>query len=226
MPILPKAILFGAIGTLTETSDLQRRSFNAAFRDAGLQWHWGREAYAEMLRAPGGKDRIAAYARKNGDTVDVARLHAAKVAYFAAYAEQDGLTLRSGVADVIALAKQSGVRLGFATTTGSDTVDLIFDNLQGQVSREDFAFIGDRDLVTRSKPSPEIYRLAMSHLGLSARDAVAIEDTPESARAAIDAGIPCVGFPGEAARGRTFPTGVNHIADMLAPAHFGLRRAA
>lgn len=31
-----KAILFGSIGTLIETSDLQRESFNEAFKEAGL----------------------------------------------------------------------------------------------------------------------------------------------------------------------------------------------
>ena len=31
-----KAILFGSIGTLIETSDLQREAFNQAFKEAGL----------------------------------------------------------------------------------------------------------------------------------------------------------------------------------------------
>ena len=31
-----KAILFGSIGTLIETSDLQREAFNEAFKEAGL----------------------------------------------------------------------------------------------------------------------------------------------------------------------------------------------
>ena len=35
-----KAILFGSIGTLIETSDLQREAFNQAFKEAGLDWYW------------------------------------------------------------------------------------------------------------------------------------------------------------------------------------------
>jgi beta-phosphoglucomutase-like phosphatase (HAD superfamily) len=31
-----KAIMFGSIGTLVETSNLQRHAFNRAFKDAGL----------------------------------------------------------------------------------------------------------------------------------------------------------------------------------------------
>ena len=38
-----KAILFGSIGTLIETSDIQRESFNEAFKEAGLDWYWDEE---------------------------------------------------------------------------------------------------------------------------------------------------------------------------------------
>ncbi|ABD53981.1 HAD family hydrolase [Jannaschia sp. CCS1] len=224
MPEKPKAILFGAIGTLTETSDMQRRSFNAAFRDAGLEWSWGREAYVEMLRSPGGRDRIADYAESKGEEVDADRIHAAKVAHFRALVEKDGLILREGVKDVIAQAREDGVKLGFVTTTGTDTVDLILNGLSESVSRKDFAFIGDRDMVTEGKPSAEIYRLALNHLGLTAGEAVAIEDTPESATAAVTARIECVGFPGEAARGRIFPDAVTHVVDRLEPVFCGLGR--
>ncbi len=226
MPTSPKALLFGAIGTLAETSELQRQAFNAAFRDAGLDWSWGREEYREMLRKPGGKDRIADYADKAGVEVDADRLHAAKVAHFRARVQEDGLDLRAGVAELIADAKAADVRLGFVTTTGSDTVDLLFEGLEGKIARDDFAFIGDRDMVTEGKPSAEIYRLALQHLSLSAAEAVAIEDTPESAQAALAAQITCVGFPGEAARGRTFPEDVKHVVDRLEPVFCGLVNAA
>lgn len=222
MPTTTKAILFGAIGTLAETSELQRQSFNAAFRDAGLDWDWGREDYLEMLRAPGGVTRVADYAEARKEEVDAEKVHAAKIAHFRARVEEEGLRLRSGVADVIAQAQETGVKLGFVTTTGSGTVDLILKGLNGQIAREDFAFIGDRDMVTKSKPSAEIYRVALQQLGLSASDAVAIEDTPESALAAIGANIECVGFPGEAARGRVFPDEVTHIFDRLEPTFCGL----
>ena len=33
-----KAILFGSIGTLIESSDIQRNAFNEACKEAGLDW--------------------------------------------------------------------------------------------------------------------------------------------------------------------------------------------
>ena len=39
-----KAIIFGSIGTLVETSDIQRQSFNQAFKEIGLDWYWDKKA--------------------------------------------------------------------------------------------------------------------------------------------------------------------------------------
>ena len=40
-----KALLFGSIGTLIESSDIQRNSFNQAFNEAGLDWYWDEQDY-------------------------------------------------------------------------------------------------------------------------------------------------------------------------------------
>ena len=40
-----KALLFGSIGTLIESSNIQRNSFNEAFKEAGLDWYWDEQDY-------------------------------------------------------------------------------------------------------------------------------------------------------------------------------------
>ena len=59
-----KAILFGSIGTLIETSEIQRRAFNQAFSEAKLGWDWDVEIYREMLAKSGGLLRIQDFAKK------------------------------------------------------------------------------------------------------------------------------------------------------------------
>ena len=49
MNIKYKAILFGSIGTIAETSRLQLRSFNQAFSESGLDWNWSIGEYQTML---------------------------------------------------------------------------------------------------------------------------------------------------------------------------------
>ena len=55
-----KALLFGSIGTIIETSDIQRKSFNNAFKESGLNWYWDEIDYKNLLQKSGGAKRIGA----------------------------------------------------------------------------------------------------------------------------------------------------------------------
>ena len=45
-----KALIFGSIGTLIESSNIQRNSFNEAFKEAGLDWYWDEQDYKILLK--------------------------------------------------------------------------------------------------------------------------------------------------------------------------------
>ena len=68
------SLLFGSIGTLIETSDLQRESFNEAFKEAGLDWYWDREDYRLLLKQSRGTKRIEDFAEKNNTTVQAQQI--------------------------------------------------------------------------------------------------------------------------------------------------------
>ncbi|MCC1494241.1 HAD-IA family hydrolase [Cognatishimia sp. F0-27] len=212
----PSAVFFGAIGTLAETSDMQRRAFNAAFEEAGLGWRWDPGAYRDMLRAPGGRARIARFAKERGESVDADALHARKVAHFRALVEEEGIAARPGVVALIETARERGIKVGFVTATGEDTVDLILRGLEGCVARDRFALVTHGGLVPAGKPDPAIYVHALAALGLDPKSVLAIEDTPESAQAAVAAGIPTIACPGLEAQGRDSP-GVEAVVDALDP---------
>lgn len=219
IPVPPKAILFGSIGTLVETSQIQRAAFNEAFKDADLNWHWEGEEYRAMLGVPGGKGRIERYAEKQGVKVDADALHRRKSEIFQAQIEK-GLELRPGVAAVIHAAQTANVKLGFVTTTSQANIRSIFDGLGGTVRRDMFDFVGAAVMVGAGKPAPDIYLHALDVLGLDAKDVIAIEDTPPSAEAALGAGIETLAFPGayvDAPFG-----GVYETTDHLTPEALGL----
>ncbi len=215
----PKAILFGAIGTLTETSEIQRDAFNQAFEDAGLGWSWDVDTYLDLLKQPGGQARIERYAKSLGEDVDAEAVHFRKSALFQERLNQ-GLALREGVMETLAAARQAGVKLGFVTTTSAENVYAILLATQGMLERSHFDFVGHSDMVAKGKPEPDIYDYALAELGLRPNEVIAIEDTPASAQAAVAAGIECVGFRGAYARG-DFPRGVK-VVHRLEPAQFGL----
>ena len=54
-----KALLFGSIGSIVETSDIQRKSFNKAFKKYGLDWNLTKREYLSLLNKSGGKDSIS-----------------------------------------------------------------------------------------------------------------------------------------------------------------------
>ncbi|GIT90763.1 protein CbbY [Jannaschia pagri] len=206
-----KALLFGAIGTLAETSELQRRAFNLAFIAHDLDWVWEPQTYYRMLHTPGGAARIARYADDAGQTVDAAAVHQSKQANFEALVRRLGVEPRPGVEEVISHCRETGIALGLCTTTSRAQVELILENLSPKVSRQAFDWVGDRSMVARGKPSPDIYEAALLALSVEASDAIAIEDTPESAEAALAAGLQVIGVPGVAARDRAFPEGVRVV---------------
>jgi len=199
-----KAILFGSIGTLVETSELQRRAFNQAFSEADLDWNWNPDEYKIMLKKSGGRNRINEYAIDRGEKVNAQKLHIRKTEIFDNMMKEEEIFLRPGVANLIDFALNNNLHLAFVTSTSDENIDAIFMALNGQLSRNDFDFIGNDKMVSKPKPDSEIYMKALSNLKLHAKDCIAIEDTEVSMRAANNANIKCIAFPGALALDNDF----------------------
>ena len=211
-----KAILFGSIGTLVETSEIQRNAFNQAFTESGLDWIWAPDEYKSMLKKSGGRNRINDYAAVRGVKVNAHNLHTRKTEIFNNMMNEEKISLRPGVLNLISYAFDNDIQLGFVTSTSEANIDTLFTSLNGQIKRSDFNFIGNNKMVSRPKPDSEIYLKALSNLELNAKDCVAIEDTEVSMRSAINANIKCIAFPGAMALDNDFSAAL-HISDDLSP---------
>lgn len=198
------AVLLGSIGTLADTSELQRRAFNDAFRAHGLDWVWGREDYVAMLASSGGADRIARYASARGEQVDAAAVHATKSALFQTGLASTGLPARPGVVDTVREARAAGHKVALVTTTSAANVDAVLDALRPELGRDDFDLVVDLDGVVAPKPDRAAYDVALSALGETAATVVAVEDNVEGVAAAAAAGVRCVAFPNENTRDHDF----------------------
>lgn len=199
------AILFGSIGTLADTSELQREAFNAAFRVHSLDWTWDQEDYRERLGSSGGADRVTAYAQERGDEVDSAAVHATKSQIFQERLAAGGITARPGVAATIAAARGAGWKVGFVTTTAPENVDALLGALAPEVSADSFDLVLNTSDAEHPKPAPDVYLLALARLGEDAASCVAVEDNPGGAEAAAAAGIACAAFPNENTAALSFP---------------------
>lgn len=193
MPL--EALIFDVDGTLAETEEWHRHSFNAAFADAGLAWHWDQALYGRLLDVTGGKERIRRHADTRGEAIDdaaIARLHAGKTARYVASVESGAVALRPGVARLLHEAQTAGLRLAIATTTTPANVSALLRTTLGDEAAGLFECIGAGDMVAAKKPAPDIYQLVLDRLQLAPGQCVAFEDTPNGLQAARGAGIPTV----------------------------------
>ncbi|MEM7688991.1 MAG: HAD-IA family hydrolase [Pseudomonadota bacterium] len=202
-----KALLFGSIGAVAETSEIQREAYNRALANAGISWSWDRDTYSELLEQAGGKERLAMLARATGTPLSeeqIDAIHEDKTRIAGEIMRERGVTPRPGVTSLIEKAKADGIALGFVTTTYEPNIDAVFEAAGGALKREDFAYIGTRGDVEAGKPAPDAYERALAHLNLQSDEAVAIEDTATSVMSAKRAGIHTVATPGELTSGQDF----------------------
>ena len=191
-----KAILFGSIGTLIETSDLQLEAFNQAFKEAGLDWYWDQEDYTKLLKKSGGTKRIEDFAEKNNTNVDAKKIRERKTQIFNDKINSTFIPPREGVLDVLEYAHKNNIKIGFVTSTTPDNIDAVFKTLNNQIKKNHFDFIGNNSQINEPKPAPDIYIKALNSLELKSSECIAIEDTVESALSADRAKIKCIAFPG------------------------------
>ena len=191
-----KAILFGSIGTLVETSEIQRNAFNDAFKEAGLDWNWDKKNYKNLLKKSGGEKRIKEFAQQKNISVDVLKIRSRKTELFNEYLSNKDFKPRDGVEKVIKYAREKKLKLGFVTSTTTNNINAVFQALKNFIQKKDFDFIGNNNLISKAKPDSEIYNKALTFLSLKASDCIAIEDTEESVKSAVNANIKCIGFPG------------------------------
>jgi len=213
----PAALIFDVDGTLAETEELHRAAFNATFAAAGLTWRWRVDDYRRLLTTTGGKERIARHIREIGAEAaghDIAALHADKSRRYVEMVEGGDLSLRPGVAALIATARDRGLRLAVATTTGRRNVEALTRSAFGQPADAVFDVIAAGDEVAAKKPAPDVYLLALDRLGLPAARCIAFEDSANGLAAARGAGLPCIVAPGIYTEHEGFDGAERVVADL------------
>lgn len=221
----PILIIFGSISTLVDTSELQREAFNQAFSRAGLDWTWTQQEYQTLLERPGGRDRVADYAKARGHDVDAKNIHAMKTEIFDTLMAEQQPPLRDGVKDVVDFAQENSILLAFASSSSRQNIEATLKCFSQHLSPEVFSLITDGSMVEFEKPSPQIYEYVLKHFDLPASQAIAVEDTEACLLAATQAHIPAIAFPNTNAQQTAFK-GAMLTTTRLAPGMFELPQEA
>ena len=189
-------LLFGSIGVLVETSELQRQSFNRALTMNGVDWNWNIGTYCDLLKEPGGKKRLSEYTNNQLSAEKVEQIHIDKQSVFEELIRA-GVEPRTGCVEALKKCKENGGKAGFVTTTTTYTIDIIKKSLSTYINFEDFDIITSCETVSNPKPSSDIYEYVLSELNIDATQTVAIEDTKANQNAATNSEIRCYLYPGE-----------------------------
>lgn len=192
-----KAIIFDVDGTLADTEDAHRKSFNKAFAENKLDWNWDVALYDKLLKVTGGKERIKYYVSdfntsfKQPDNWDafVKNLHAVKTLHYTAMMRAGGVPLRPGIKQLISEAHKAGITLAIATTTTPENVGALLEVGLGKNWADYFAANGCGDIVPAKKPAPDIYNWVLHELKISPADCIALEDSNNGLRSSLAAGI-------------------------------------
>jgi len=192
-----KAIIFDVDGTLADTEDGHRKSFNKAFAECGLDWNWDVALYDKLLKVTGGKERIKYFVSdflpdfvKPADYEGfVKNLHAVKTRHYTNMLGEGHIPLRRGIRQLIQDTYAAGISLAIATTTTPENVSALLEVGLGKDWERYFAANGCGDIVPHKKPAPDIYFWVLDKLKLAPEDCIALEDSENGLRSSLAAGI-------------------------------------
>lgn len=192
-----EALIFDVDGTLVDTEELHRQSYNQTFVDFGINWDWNAATYTELLSVSGGQARIAHYI----DLVDmmpdektrlrriIPAIHKEKTRLYGELAANKNVALRPGIARLIDEAHTAGIRVGLVASSASENVETLVSSALGNKLRKAVGAIVCGDMVKRKKPAPDIYELMLTMLHVPAQATVAFEDSLNGLTAAKSVGL-------------------------------------
>lgn len=195
-----KAIIFDVDGTLANTEEIHRQSFNKAFQEFDLEFNWSEQEYTRLLSISGGKERIYAYLKEKSVTLENEHslreysliIHKRKSEIYREKLIAGHVGLRSGVQRLLNEAESRNIRLAIATCTSLSNVETLLGNALGTDALKRFSAIVTSDVVLDKKPSPVAYQFALAELGLNAEHCIVIEDTQNGNIAALESGLKTV----------------------------------
>ena len=180
------AVLFDVDGTIAETEDFHRKSFNEAFKEFNLDWFWDEAIYRELINIGGGKERIMYHIKKAWPEMlsyknlsnYIDSIHKIKNEIYEDYIKDSSIEPRPGIKRLIDELKVNKIKIALVSSTSEINLKNLFKFGLGIDPYSEFDLVAHGDSTKLKKPSSEIYEWALQKLQLPHQACVAIEDSP------------------------------------------------
>ena len=210
--MLLSAVFFDVDGTIAETEELHRRSFNESFKEFNLDWFWDKPIYKELINIGGGKERIEHYMKRawpemleyKNLTKYIDSIHKVKNEIYEDYINESNLEFRSGVLRLIKELRKNKIRIALVSSSSEINVNNLLNKGLKIKPKDYFDIIAHGDRTKNKKPSPEIYEWTLEKLKLSSQSCIAIEDSPRGLESALAANIKVIVTPSDLTQDEKF----------------------
>ena len=220
--MLLSAVLFDVDGTIAETEDLHRISFNEAFKEFNLDWYWDEPIYKELINIGSGEKRIMYYIKRAWpEMLDYKNLskyidsiHKVKNEIFEDFILESEIEMRPGVMRLINELKEKNIRMAIVSSTSENNLITLFERGLGVDPKSTFDLIAHGDCTKNKRPSPEIYEWILERLRLPSQSCIAIEDSLRGVESAKNANINTIVTPSIFTKEETFEGAKLVVSDL------------
>lgn len=184
----PQAIIFDMDGLLVESESVWHIAETELIEDQG-------HVYTEEVRQQIIGMRLDEFLTKLHDIYKfektVPQLNAELIERMVGLIPEKVLA-QPGAAELIAYVQEQGIPRAVASSSPQIIIDTTL-NAQGWDDVIPLRFTADNEAA--GKPAPDVYLTAARHLNVAPENCLALEDSPNGARAAVAAGMTCYAVP-------------------------------
>lgn len=184
-----KGVVFDMDGVLLDSEKYYIRFWSEAGKACGYPFEKKHALAIRSMARPYAVEKLKGFF---GGSFDYDKVRNKRIALMDEYIEKNGIELKPYAEYILNWLKEKGLKTALATATPPERAKRYLTSVG---LYDFFDEVVTASMVKRGKPAPDIYEFACKKLGLSPGDCIAVEDSPNGAVSAADAGCVTVIVP-------------------------------